>query len=99
MLRLCCQAENRNDDRRNSNGTTAITQQTRLIKHFPHVQQELESYGGGLMNTVQSLGPLLLHLLSKFCTNFRDALDGKSPDISTTELCAFELLFACLTDK
>mgnify|MGYP003874327965 CR=1 FL=1 len=33
-----------------------------------------------------SQGPLLLHLLSKFCNYFSDALDGQSPDVSVSEL-------------
>jgi dynamin 1-like protein len=32
------------------------------------------------------MGPLLLHLLNKFSTAFADALDGRSPDVSSTEL-------------
>jgi len=49
-------------------------------------QQELESYGNPILNNPNNLGPLLLHLLSKYCNAYRDALDGKSPEVSTTEL-------------
>eukprot|EP00823_Brevimastigomonas_motovehiculus_P005625 TRINITY_DN4181_c0_g1_i1.p1 TRINITY_DN4181_c0_g1~~TRINITY_DN4181_c0_g1_i1.p1 ORF type:complete len:427 (-),score=113.72 TRINITY_DN4181_c0_g1_i1:307-1587(-) len=49
-------------------------------------QEELEAFGNPLLNNKGNFGPLLLHLLSKFCNNYCDALDGRSPDVSITQL-------------
>jgi len=46
---------------------------------------ELESYGSG-RNEPEEKGSILLPLLSSYCSHLNDALDGRSPDVSLTEL-------------
>lgn len=47
-------------------------------------QIELASYGSG--HDKADKGSLLLPLISAFCSNLCDALDGRSPEVSLTEL-------------
>jgi dynamin 1-like protein len=49
-------------------------------------QLELDSYGEPLRDSEAAMAPLLLTLLSRFSAHFCDALDGRSPDVSTSEL-------------
>jgi len=49
-------------------------------------QEELDSYGIALTGSVTNYGSLLLQLISQFCTNYCNALEGRSPDVSLGEL-------------
>lgn len=58
----------------------------RIQATIGETQSELESYGSkGLLEDVDR-GGILLPLISKYCSHLNDALDGRSPDVSTTEL-------------
>mmetsp|Transcript_6456 Transcript_6456/g.9933 ORF Transcript_6456/g.9933 Transcript_6456/m.9933 type:complete len:696 (-) Transcript_6456:81-2168(-) len=49
-------------------------------------QENLESYGVPLTGSVTNYGSLLLQLISRFSTNYINALGGRSPDVSLSEL-------------
>mmetsp|Transcript_7122 Transcript_7122/g.13147 ORF Transcript_7122/g.13147 Transcript_7122/m.13147 type:complete len:690 (-) Transcript_7122:181-2250(-) len=49
-------------------------------------QELLDSYGIPLTGSVTNYGSLLLQLISKFSTNYINALGGRSPDVSLGEL-------------
>lgn len=51
-------------------------------------QAELESYGLGpsAQISTQEMGSILLPMISRFCTNFNEALEGRSVDVSSVEL-------------
>lgn len=57
---------------------------SKLCHQIFNTKAELESYGTVMAG--KGLGPLLLHILSKFSNVFCDALEGKSPDVSTAQL-------------
>uniref|UniRef100_A0A7S3Z876 Dynamin GTPase n=1 Tax=Lotharella globosa TaxID=91324 RepID=A0A7S3Z876_9EUKA len=49
-------------------------------------QEKLDSYGLPLTGSVTNYGSILLQLISQFCTNYCNALGGRSPDVSLSEL-------------
>lgn len=49
-------------------------------------QAELQQYGETVYTNKSGQGALLLHLLSKFSSAYIDSIDGKSDDVSITEL-------------
>ena len=47
---------------------------------------ELESYGSSVALDADQKGSVLLPLISHYCANLSDALDGRSPEVSLNEL-------------
>mmetsp|Transcript_11453 Transcript_11453/g.18765 ORF Transcript_11453/g.18765 Transcript_11453/m.18765 type:complete len:699 (-) Transcript_11453:70-2166(-) len=58
----------------------------RIGEMIAETQEMLDSYGDPLTGSVTNYGSLLLQLISKFCTNYCNALGGRSPDVSLSEL-------------
>lgn len=58
----------------------------KVNKMLAEAQQELLSYGDPLYDTKNSQGALLLQIITRFSTNYRDAIDGKLTDLSINEL-------------
>jgi dynamin 1-like protein len=58
----------------------------RVNKLLAEAQLELMSYGDPLYDTKNSQGALLLQIITKFSSDYRDAIDGKLTDLSVHEL-------------
>lgn len=77
----------------------------RINKMLQDAKQELQSYGDPLYDTHNSQGALLLQILTKFASDYKDTIDGKLTDkLSVNELYGgarinyifFEVFGACL---
>ncbi len=78
----------------------------KINKMMMDAQLELQTYGDPLYDTKNSQGALLLQILTRFSSDYRDAIDGKLTDQSTNELYGgarinfiFQELFARCLDK
>lgn len=58
----------------------------RLSKKIQETSAELASYGDPLYDSPNSKGALLLSIITKFSSDYKDAIDGKSTDLSLNEL-------------
>jgi len=58
----------------------------RINKLAAESQAELLTYGDPLYDGKNSQGALLLQIITKFCTDFKNAIDGKSSDLALNEL-------------
>eukprot|EP00013_Stygamoeba_regulata_P016583 CAMPEP_0177682830 /NCGR_PEP_ID=MMETSP0447-20121125/31460_1 /TAXON_ID=0 /ORGANISM="Stygamoeba regulata, Strain BSH-02190019" /LENGTH=759 /DNA_ID=CAMNT_0019192343 /DNA_START=212 /DNA_END=2491 /DNA_ORIENTATION=- len=58
----------------------------KINKMLVDAQTELMSYGDPLYEGKGSQGALLLQVITRFSQDYRDAIDGKSSDLSTHEL-------------
>ncbi len=58
----------------------------RISSRVSKSQEELDTFGLPLTGSATNNGSLLLQLISKFCTNYCNALGGRSPDVSLSEL-------------
>jgi len=68
----------------------------KISQQLVHYDRELKTLGAPLDDGSPNKGALLLHLLTKFCQDFRAAIDGNGhslADISTTELCVYSLSY------
>ncbi len=77
----------------------------RINKMLQDAKQELQSYGDPLYDTHNSQGALLLQILTKFASDYKDTIDGKLTDkLSVNELYGgarinyifFEVFGSCL---
>ncbi|KAF9581720.1 Dynamin- GTPase protein [Lunasporangiospora selenospora] len=59
----------------------------KINSQIGQTQQELSSYGDPTFTGQAHRATIILQLLTKFATEFVAAIDGKSADISTKELC------------
>jgi len=77
----------------------------KINKMANDAQSELLTYGDPLYEGKNSQGALLLQIITKFSTDYKNAIEGKSTDLSLSELCGgarinyiFNDIFArCLT--
>eukprot|EP01103_Thecamoeba_quadrilineata_P012017 TRINITY_DN299_c0_g1_i2.p1 TRINITY_DN299_c0_g1~~TRINITY_DN299_c0_g1_i2.p1 ORF type:complete len:651 (-),score=133.95 TRINITY_DN299_c0_g1_i2:332-2284(-) len=60
---------------------------TKLVRLTQDVQNEIASFGDSVFENKNSQGALLLQILTKFCDDYRQTIEGKLPEISLTELC------------
>eukprot|EP01102_Stenamoeba_stenopodia_P021446 TRINITY_DN8644_c0_g1_i1.p1 TRINITY_DN8644_c0_g1~~TRINITY_DN8644_c0_g1_i1.p1 ORF type:complete len:754 (-),score=182.83 TRINITY_DN8644_c0_g1_i1:121-2382(-) len=58
----------------------------KLSKKIQETSAELASYGDPLYDSPNSKGALLLSIITKFSGDYKDAIDGKSTDLSLNEL-------------
>jgi len=58
----------------------------RINKLASETQNELLSYGDPMYDSKQSQGALLLQLITRFASDFRDSIDGRGAEYSTNEL-------------
>jgi dynamin 1-like protein len=58
----------------------------KVNKMIQQTQLELSSYGDDVLTQSNSKGALLLNTLTKFTTDYRDAIEGKSTEVSLNEL-------------
>jgi len=58
----------------------------KVNKMLADAQMEIMTYGDPLYDTKNSQGALLLQIITKFCADFRDAIDGKLTELSVNEL-------------
>jgi len=58
----------------------------KVSKLSSEMQQELHSYGDPLYDTKGGQGAILLQIITKFCVNYRDAIDGKLTELAGNEL-------------
>jgi dynamin 1-like protein len=49
-------------------------------------QQEISAYGDPLYDTKSGQGALLLQVITRFSSSYRDAIDGKLTELSVNEL-------------
>eukprot|EP00471_Norrisiella_sphaerica_P001907 CAMPEP_0184478742 /NCGR_PEP_ID=MMETSP0113_2-20130426/684_1 /TAXON_ID=91329 /ORGANISM="Norrisiella sphaerica, Strain BC52" /LENGTH=685 /DNA_ID=CAMNT_0026856635 /DNA_START=179 /DNA_END=2236 /DNA_ORIENTATION=+ len=59
---------------------------SRIGEMIAETTELLDSYGDPLTGSVTNYGSILLQLISKFSTNYINALGGRSPDVSLSEL-------------
>eukprot|EP00301_Raphidiophrys_heterophryoidea_P017922 c2920_g1_i1.p1 GENE.c2920_g1_i1~~c2920_g1_i1.p1 ORF type:complete len:750 (+),score=179.65 c2920_g1_i1:84-2333(+) len=59
---------------------------SRVAQNMAELQTELLEYGDPVLSSSENKGALLLQLLTKYSSTFCDAIDGKSKELSTTEL-------------
>ncbi|PRP81066.1 hypothetical protein PROFUN_11144 [Planoprotostelium fungivorum] len=59
---------------------------SKVNKMLGDAQQEMLTYGDPLYDGKVSKGAILLQIITRFCSQYNDVIDGKSPEMSTTEL-------------
>eukprot|EP01006_Ploeotia_vitrea_P035530 TRINITY_DN65896_c10_g1_i1.p1 TRINITY_DN65896_c10_g1~~TRINITY_DN65896_c10_g1_i1.p1 ORF type:complete len:384 (+),score=215.42 TRINITY_DN65896_c10_g1_i1:38-1153(+) len=57
-----------------------------IAAQIAETEEELFSYGSSIIDETTNLGALLLHLLQQFSSHFSNSLDGKSTEVSLSEL-------------
>eukprot|EP00698_Gefionella_okellyi_P023713 TRINITY_DN8177_c0_g1_i1.p1 TRINITY_DN8177_c0_g1~~TRINITY_DN8177_c0_g1_i1.p1 ORF type:complete len:761 (-),score=225.90 TRINITY_DN8177_c0_g1_i1:40-2274(-) len=58
----------------------------KIAQQIMQYEQELKGYGNPLDDGTPNRGALLLHLLTKFCQDFRQSIDGVSTETPASEL-------------
>jgi len=59
---------------------------SKVNKMLADAQQEMMTYGDPMYDGKVSRGALLLQIITRFCGQYSDIIDGKFPEMSTTEI-------------